>query len=63
VAAFHTQNDIDELRVVEFLIREHAMIALHSDLAARLLTLSWIAEDPNHPSGYALTAEGARRLK
>jgi hypothetical protein len=63
MAAFHTQNDIDELRVVEFLIREHARIDLHSNLAVRLLTLSWIAEDSNHASGYALTVEGTRRLK
>ena len=54
-----TREDINRLRLVEWLIGEKAPV--YSSLAEPLIALLWIVEDHAHPSGYVLTPEGERR--
>jgi hypothetical protein len=53
----HLRVDIDRLRVVKFLINHQAPV--EPPLAAPLVLLCWLVEDPRHRGSYLLTAEGA----
>ena len=54
------REDINRLRVVQYLINGEAPI--YAPLVEPLIALHWIVQDSVHRSGYVLTQEGKRRL-